>query len=181
MGTGVFGAFDAGARGTLPDFFCGTLEAGRFLSAIGFRRTLFAFRPSLGARMIDIQANFSIVVVLGACIAPLGPSKCILLYANSRAETNSEQRKVNSGCYANSPPSPCRSRNSFGGPPDAVRGGAWRDVHAARRDLGLGLVAQHLSPNPGQSLDSLGGDAEIATGADEHFFQPPDEFHRPKQ
>src|ERR1017187_3320919 len=115
MGTGVFGAFDAGARGTLPDFFCGTLEAGRFLSAIGFRRTLFAFRPSLGARMIDIQANFSIVVVLGACIAPLGPSKCILLYANSRAETNSEQRKANSGCYANSPPSPCRLRNSFGG------------------------------------------------------------------
>src|ERR1035441_8206617 len=40
IGGGVFGVFVDGARGTLPDFFCVVLELDRFLSAIGFRRTI---------------------------------------------------------------------------------------------------------------------------------------------
>jgi hypothetical protein len=31
IGGGAFRAFDAGARGTLADFFCGVLELDRFL------------------------------------------------------------------------------------------------------------------------------------------------------
>src|ERR1019366_5487578 len=63
---------------------------------------------------------------------------------------------------------------------EAVGGDATRDVYAERRDLGLWLITQRVSPNPGESFDSLRGDAEIATSADEHLFQPPHEFHRPK-
>ncbi len=59
-----------------------------------------------------------------------------------------------------------------------VRRHRTRDVHADGGDFRFRLFRHRVGPDAGQSLDALRADAEVATGADEHFFQAAHVLHR---